>query len=122
MPVPTRPGRFRTIRARNITFAWIGRRGARDESRYTLLAAHPRKHGCARLLPPEEIHVPGVAKPFMFLDGGITVYNNPAFQLFLMATLPPYNLCWPTGEDQLLLVSSVPASVKTRTSICASAR
>jgi uncharacterized protein len=55
--------------------------------------------------PPEEIHVPGVAKPFMFLDGGITVYNNPAFQLFLMATLPPYNLCWPTGEDQLLLVS-----------------
>lgn len=53
----------------------------------------------------EEIHVPGVKKPFMFLDGGITVYNNPAFQLFLMATLPTYNLCWPTGEKQLLLIS-----------------
>jgi predicted acylesterase/phospholipase RssA len=55
--------------------------------------------------PPEEIHVPGVKKPFMFMDGGITVYNNPAFQLFLMATLPTYNLRWTAGEKELLLVS-----------------
>jgi predicted acylesterase/phospholipase RssA len=55
--------------------------------------------------PPEEIHVPGVPKPFMFMDGGITVYNNPAFQLFLMATLPAYNLGWPAGEKDLLLIS-----------------
>ncbi|HTU68950.1 MAG TPA: patatin-like phospholipase family protein [Candidatus Baltobacteraceae bacterium] len=54
---------------------------------------------------PKEIHVPGVAKPFVFLDGGITVYNNPAFQLFLMATLPTYNLGWPAGQSQLLLIS-----------------
>jgi len=33
------------------------------------------------------------------------VYNNPAFQLFLMATAEPYCLCWPTGEDKMLLVS-----------------
>jgi hypothetical protein len=33
------------------------------------------------------------------------MYNNPAFQLFLMATLPPYRLCWETGEDKMLLVS-----------------
>lgn len=56
--------------------------------------------------PPEEIHVPGVKKPFMFMDGGITVYNNPAFQLFLMATLPTYNLHWPAGVRELLLVSA----------------
>jgi hypothetical protein len=43
--------------------------------------------------------------PFRFVDGGMTSYNNPAFLLFLMATLPPYRLCWPTGEDSLLLVS-----------------
>ncbi len=55
--------------------------------------------------PAEEIHVPGVKKPFMFVDGGITVYNNPAFQLFLMATLPTYNLRWATGERNMLLVS-----------------
>jgi hypothetical protein len=33
------------------------------------------------------------------------MYNNPAFQLFLMATLGAYRLSWPTGEDKMLLVS-----------------
>ena len=42
---------------------------------------------------------------FVFEDGGITPYNNPAFLLFLMATSAPYRLCWPTGVDKLLLVS-----------------
>jgi hypothetical protein len=42
---------------------------------------------------------------FAFTDGGMTSYNNPAFLLFLMATLAPYRLGWPAGEDQLLLVS-----------------
>jgi uncharacterized protein len=55
--------------------------------------------------PPEKIELPDVPKPFIFQDGGITVYNNPAFQLFLMATLPPYKLEWTTGERDMLLVS-----------------
>ncbi len=53
--------------------------------------------------PPEVIKV-GEHR-FTFVDGGITPYNNPALQLFLMATLPPYKLEWPVGEDNLLLVS-----------------
>lgn len=44
-------------------------------------------------------------KEFIFVDGGVTPYNNPAFQLFLMATLEPYKLMWPSGEDKMLLVS-----------------
>ena len=44
-------------------------------------------------------------KTFVFVDGGITPYNNPAFLLFRMATQPPYRLNWPTGERNLLLVS-----------------
>jgi hypothetical protein len=44
-------------------------------------------------------------QPFVFVDGGVTMYNNPAFQLFLMATHPAYALRWPSGEDRLLLVS-----------------
>jgi len=44
-------------------------------------------------------------KTFVFVDGGVTPYNNPAFLLYRMATQPAYNLKWPTGEDQLLLVS-----------------
>ena len=42
---------------------------------------------------------------FIFVDGGVTMYNNPAFQLFLMATVEAYNLGWPAGEKELLLVS-----------------
>jgi patatin-like phospholipase/acyl hydrolase len=53
--------------------------------------------------PPEVINVG--PQQFVFVDGGVTMYNNPAFQLFLMATAEPYRLCWPTGEDKMLLVS-----------------
>jgi len=54
--------------------------------------------------PPEVIDIGG-AQTFVFVDGGVTMYNNPAFQLFLMATLAPYRLSWPTGEDRMLIVS-----------------
>jgi hypothetical protein len=33
------------------------------------------------------------------------MYNKLAFQLFLMATAAPFCLAWPTGADQMLLVS-----------------
>jgi patatin-like phospholipase/acyl hydrolase len=52
--------------------------------------------------PPEVIHVD---RDFIFVDGGVTMYNNPAFQLFLMATSEPYRLLWPTGEEKMLLIS-----------------
>jgi uncharacterized protein len=53
--------------------------------------------------PPETINIG--SNRFVFVDGGVTMYNNPAFQLFLMATVPPYKLCWQTGEDNLLVIS-----------------
>ena len=53
--------------------------------------------------PPETVNVG--THQFVFVDGGVTMYNNPAFQLFLMATLAPYQLCWETGEDNMLIVS-----------------
>jgi hypothetical protein len=45
------------------------------------------------------------SKTFFFVDGGVTPYNNPAFLLYRMATLPQYRLNWPTGEDRMMLVS-----------------
>lgn len=42
---------------------------------------------------------------FVFVDGGVTSYNNPAFLAFLMATAAPYKVDWPTGADNLLVVS-----------------
>jgi hypothetical protein len=45
------------------------------------------------------------SKQFVFVDGGMTPYNNPAFLLYRMATQPAYNLGWKTGERNLLLIS-----------------
>lgn len=53
--------------------------------------------------PPEQIKLG--KQDFLFVDGGITMYNNPAFQLFLMATTAPYCLNWATGKEKMLLVS-----------------
>jgi predicted acylesterase/phospholipase RssA len=53
--------------------------------------------------PPETIELGGLRQ--VFVDGGITPYNNPAWLLFSMATLSCYNLNWPTGVDHMLLVS-----------------
>ena len=58
--------------------------------------------------PPEVVtFAPGTSNEyqFIFVDGGITMYNNPAFQAFLMATVEPYKMGWGTGENQLLVVS-----------------
>ncbi len=52
---------------------------------------------------PEELHV-GPHR-FLFQDGALTSFNNPAFVQFLTATLPEYGLGWETGEDRLLIVS-----------------
>jgi uncharacterized protein len=44
-------------------------------------------------------------KTFVFVDGGVTPYNNPSFLMYRMATQKPYGLNWKTGEKQLLIVS-----------------
>ena len=45
------------------------------------------------------------AYTFIFVDGGVTTYNNPAFLAFQMATAAPYAVNWATGVDQMLIVS-----------------
>jgi hypothetical protein len=66
--------------------------------------------------PPEVIVLPNQnrtkEKQFVFVDGGVTMYNNPAFQMFLMATLnrywpraPEEQRAWGTGVDKMLIVS-----------------
>lgn len=42
---------------------------------------------------------------FIFVDGGVTTYNNPAFLAFQMATAAPYGLNWSVGAEKLLIVS-----------------
>ena len=45
------------------------------------------------------------SKAFLFEDGGLTPYNNPAFLIARMATHPAYKLGWQTGERNLLVMS-----------------
>jgi predicted acylesterase/phospholipase RssA len=72
---------------------------------------------------PERIRVGDVDR--IFQDGGVTPYNNPALLLASMATQPEYELCWPSGEDNLLLVSVgtglAPVPRSTRKNMLASA-
>lgn len=42
---------------------------------------------------------------FIFVDGGVTTYNNPAYLAFQMATAKPYKINWQTGANKLLIVS-----------------
>jgi uncharacterized protein len=66
--------------------------------------------------PPETIDIGG--KRHVFVDGGITPYNNPALLLFYMATLPPYKVEWETGVDKMMLVSigtgRIPSGIGSR--------
>lgn len=52
-------------------------------------------------------------KTFVFVDGGVTPYNNPAFLMYRMATQRPYNLNWQTGEKNLFIVSVGTGSAPT---------
>ncbi|OSI68581.1 patatin-like phospholipase family protein [Bradyrhizobium canariense] len=60
--------------------------------------------------PPEVISTG--RRDFIFVDGGVTTYNNPAFQMFLMSTVdrfwpgaPEGRGPWLAGEDKMLIVS-----------------
>jgi len=58
--------------------------------------------------PPEVVtFAPGTPSEyqFIFVDGGVTTYNNSAFLAFQMATAAPYRINWPTGTDKMLIVS-----------------
>lgn len=41
----------------------------------------------------------------LFVDGGVSPFNNPSLQAFMYATIDGYRVGWPAGADKLLLVS-----------------
>lgn len=58
--------------------------------------------------PPEVVKLKGERGEeleFAVEDGGITPFNNPAYLLKIMATLPEYNLGWKSGTERMSLVS-----------------
>jgi patatin-like phospholipase/acyl hydrolase len=61
--------------------------------------------------PPEQIEFG--RRRFLFVDGAVTPFNNPALIALLMATLPQYRICWPTGRDALHVISIGTGSERT---------
>jgi hypothetical protein len=55
--------------------------------------------------PPTIFQYGGSKDIGAFIDGGVSNFNNPAIQLYLMATLKGYHFEWPASEKDLLLVS-----------------
>ena len=53
--------------------------------------------------PPERIRLG--EQSFLFMDGGMTAFNNPTLIAVLTATLPAYRVAWPTGREQLHCIS-----------------
>lgn len=64
--------------------------------------------------PPEEITLGG--RTDLFVDGGVTPYNNPALIATLMATLPEFRIEWPTGKERLHVLSIGTGATRTRLS------
>jgi len=52
-----------------------------------------------------DVGAPGHPDPGVFIDGGVSMANNPSLQLFLVATLEGFRFRWKTGADDLFIVS-----------------
>ena len=54
---------------------------------------------------PHVIDVGGGLPNAAFVDGGVSMANNPSLQLLMIATLNGFPFKWPLGEEKLLIVS-----------------
>lgn len=54
---------------------------------------------------PEYLKVDPDGQEGAFVDGGVSMHNNPAVQLFLVATLKGFPFHWQTGADKLMITS-----------------
>ena len=76
-----------------------------NDNKSILLRHAVRASGAAPTYFVPELLEVGQGQIGAFVDGGVSMALNPALQLFLVATLNGFPFHWPTGEDNLLLVS-----------------
>ena len=65
---------------------------------------------------PEEIDV-GRSQIGAFIDGGVSMVNNPSLMLFLMTSMKGFPFQWENGENKVLLVSVGTGTWKLRTDV-----
>lgn len=89
--------------------------GAYVGNRHYALASLVRASTAAPyFFEPERIAVAAGAPAGLFIDGGVTPYNNPALALLQVATVSAYGFGWPTGVDELRLLSVGTGSFRAR--------
>jgi hypothetical protein len=54
---------------------------------------------------PRYIADVGAGEEGVFVDGSVSMHNNPALQLLMIAAIEGFGLSWPLGEDRMLLCS-----------------
>jgi predicted acylesterase/phospholipase RssA len=89
-------------------FARYNRKGRKDCNLQIPLWQLVRASTAAPVFFPPEVlqwDPADAASTFLFEDGGLTPYNNPAFLIARMATQEAYGLGWRAGENHLLVVS-----------------
>lgn len=57
------------------------------------------------LFEQETIRIADGMLPGVFIDGGISPYNNPALAVLMLARMRAFGLGWPTGVDELFILS-----------------
>lgn len=79
--------------------------GSYRGNRHYLLADLVRASTAApHYFAPEAIDITKTTQG-IFVDGGVTPYNNPSIALLMAATMPGFGLNWETGERNLHLFS-----------------
>ena len=63
---------------------------------------------------PELIPIAPGMPPGLFVDGGVSPFNNPTLALFMIAVLPQLGLSWPLGPENLTIVSVGTGSFRYR--------
>ncbi|MEP7168576.1 MAG: patatin-like phospholipase family protein [Bacteroidota bacterium] len=75
-----------------------------DQNRFFIRDIVRASSAAPSYFEPQMIDV-GFGEEGVFVDGGMSMMNNPSLQLFLTATLKGFNLRWEAGEDKMLIVS-----------------
>ena len=72
---------------------------------YPLAALIRASTAAPHYFDPELLDILGRGELGLFVDGGMTPYNNPSLHLTFLATLPQHRIGWPLGADNLTVVS-----------------
>jgi hypothetical protein len=83
---------------------WLDGATHDGNGRYNLATLVRASTAAPHFFDPEEFTI-SKNQQGLFIDGGVTPFNNPSLALFQMATFKPFGICWPTGPDRLTVTS-----------------